>query len=245
MQQASKRPSDFEAGIRPHTPRFRDEALYKSLLHLHLKGEPDREIDFFVNSRRFELLAGLIGDRLKAPGVTILNSACGPFALEFYLDLVNAEITSFDRDSRLTALHGDLNKRNMIAPCSFSVLDVADFTPGPIYDVVLVNDLFYTKFVDFYQLIGKFAASVKPGGTLYFDIQDERAGIIWRAAGKDSQFRRYALADVKQTLEFDGLEVESITPALGIKGGLDGLIRKSLWYTAGIANNFAFVARKR
>jgi SAM-dependent methyltransferase len=223
----------------------RDEALYKSLLHLHLANDPDKEIDFFVNARRFDLMTRLIGNRLTAPNISILNSACGPFALEFYLNLTQAELTSFDRDSRLKPLHSDLTKRGLITPCSFDVVDVADFKSSSVYDVVLVNDLFYTKHVDFYQLIGTFAAAVKPGGTLYFDIQDERAGVIWKAARKDSEFRRYALADVRAALEHNGLEVESMTPALGIKGGLDRVIRKGLWQVAGIANNFAFVARKR
>jgi hypothetical protein len=66
---------------------------------------------------------------------------------------------------------------------------------------VLVNDLFYAKKVDFHGVIGKFAASVAPGGVLYFDIQDERAGPVWRMMGKGDTTRRYSLVDVRATLE--------------------------------------------
>ena len=205
---------------------------------------PAKEIDFFVNSKRLEMIERLAGPELRRKGAEILNVACGPFALEYYLQLRGAHITSFDREARLAGLHGELLASGLISDCEFHVSDVHEFTAAKRYDAVIINDLFYTKHIDFYALIGKYASYVKPGGLLYFDIQDERAGPVWRAFGKDAEYRRYDLARVAKTLEEYGLKVTSISPSLGIKGGLDGVLRKGLWYTAGLANSFVFVARK-
>ena len=71
-----------------------------------------------------------------------------------------------------------------------------------------------------------------------------RAGPIWRAFGKDAQFRRYDLADVSRVLRDAGFMIEACEPALGIKGGIDGVLRKTMWGLAGIANSYVFVARK-
>lgn len=227
------------------SPAERD---YASALHRHLGGMPPGEIDFFVNARRFDLIEQLAGRELRRKGTEILNVACGPFALEFYMQLSDAKITSFDREAKLTALHGALLAEGLVTNVEFVVADVHDFTPDAVFDAVVINDLFYTKYVDFYALIGKYAGFLRPGGLLYFDIQDERAGPIWRAFGKDAEYRRYDLKEVLKTLHALGLSINSTTPSLGIKGGikggLDGVLRKGLWYTAGIANSFAFVARK-
>jgi hypothetical protein len=220
------------------------EQKYAQALHRHLEGMPAKEIDFFVNAKRFEMIEQLVGPDLRRKGSEILNVACGPFALEFYSQLRDAHITSFDRELRLGGLHGELVGSGLISGCEFQVFDVQEFVSAKRYDAVIINDLFYTKHVDFYALIGKYAGYVKPGGLLYFDIQDERAGPIWRAFGKDAEYRRYDLARVSRTLEACGMNVTSISPSLGIKGGLDGVFRKGLWYTAGLANSFVFVARK-
>jgi hypothetical protein len=220
------------------------ETLYRRELHNHLAGSPAREIDFFVNARRFDLMNRTLGAELARRPLRILNAASGPFALEFYNSFNGAIIDSFDIDNRLIALHEVLTAEALIAPCSFRTLDVAAFEPGPLYDIVLVNDLFYSKHVDFDGVIGKFAASVAPGGVLYFDIQDERAGPVWHLLGKGNTTRRYSLANVQTTLEALGFTVESVTPSLGIKGGMDGMIRRVLWSAFGIANNFAFVAKR-
>ncbi len=224
------------------------EQSYARALHRHLGGMPVKEIDFFVNARRFDLIERLVGRELRRKGTEILNVACGPFALEFYLQLRDAKITSFDREKKLVALHAELLSSGLVTDTEFRVADVHDFETAHCYDAVVINDLFYTKHVDFYALIGKYAELLKPGGLLYFDIQDERAGPIWRAFGKDAEYRRYDLKEVSRTLIALGLSINSTMPSLGIKGGikggLDGALRKGLWYTAGIANSFVFVARK-
>jgi SAM-dependent methyltransferase len=217
---------------------------YAAALHRHLAGMPRREIDFFVNPRRMDMLERLAGNALRAPGADVLNVACGPFALEFYLGLEAAHITSFDREERLLPLHRELTSRRMISPSDFRVADVYTFKTQKMFDVVLINDLFYSRYVDFYALLPKYAAMVKPGGLLYFDIQDKRAGPIWRAFGKDAQFRRYDLDDVARVVREAGFAIEARVPALGIKGGADGAVRKAMWSVAGLANSYVFVARK-
>ena len=205
---------------------------------------PDKEIDFFVNAKRVAMLDRLIGSELRRPGCKVLNAACGPFALEFYLPLADAEIVSFDREAKLALLHRDLVERQIIGDTQFTVAQVETFTPPHAFDIVVINDLYYSKYVDFYATIGRFIACLKPGGVLYFDIQDQRAGPVWRAFGKDTEFRRYDLADVAQILTSNGLAIDVIEPALGIKGGADYLLRKGMWTLAGIANSSVFVARK-
>lgn len=217
---------------------------YAAALHRHLAGMPGSEIDFFVNPRRMAMLERLAGPALRAPGAEILNVACGPFALEFYLGLEAARITSFDREQRLPGLHRELTSRRLIPASDFKVADVYTFKTQKTFDAVLINDLFYSRYVDFYALLPKYAALVKPGGLFYFDIQDKRAGPIWRAFGKDAAFRRYDLDDVARALREAGFRIEAREPALGIKGGVDGVVRKAMWRFAGLANSYVFVARK-
>nr|HPG88126.1 class I SAM-dependent methyltransferase [Hyphomicrobium sp.] len=224
--------------------RFGKDAIYEATLHRHLASQPTREIDFFINPRRFDLMQSVIGERLARHGVSILNAASGPFALEFYVPLMDASIDAFDIDEALAPLHRVLTMRALIAPCSFRTMNVTAYQPDRRYDIVLVNDLFYSKHVDFFRLIEKFADAVAPGGVLYFDIQDQRAGPVWRLLGKGSTTRRYDLAEVRATLERLGLKVEAVQPALGIKGGIDGVARRFLWRWFGIANNFAFAATR-
>ncbi len=40
------------------------------------------------------------------------------------------------------------------------------------------------------------------------------------------------------------MTVSATVPVLGIKDGFDRILRKGLWYTAGVANSYVFVARK-
>lgn len=229
------------AKLGPHSVR---DGTYAQALHRHLSDIGAKEIDFFVNPRRVAMIESLIGHVLRNPGVRILNVACGPFAIEYYLGLARARITSFDREARLAPLHKELAGRGLIAHSEFRVADVEKFETAERFDIVLINDLFYSKYVDFYALIGRYIEFVAPGGLIYFDLQDERAGPIWRAFGKDANYRRYKLSDVARTLNKAGLEIAAVEPALGIKGGLDSVLRKGLWRTARIANSYVFVARK-
>jgi SAM-dependent methyltransferase len=234
---------DDAAKHREHLERrFGKDAIYTATLDRYLTGRPPKEINFFTNPRRFDLMRSIIGDRLARHGVSILNVACGPFALEFHVSMPSAKIESFDIDPQLAPLHRALMVRGLIAPCSFQTTDIADYQPRSQYDVVLVNDLFYAKHVDVFSVIGKLAAAVAPEGVLYFDIQDQHAGALWRLLGKGGTNRRYDLDEVRATLERLGFTVATVEPALGIKDGIDGIARRFLWRWFGIANNFAFAA---
>jgi SAM-dependent methyltransferase len=232
------------AGTLQRPPESEAEKSYSQALHRHLSGMPQKEIDFFVNARRVAMLDRLIGDELRRPGCNVLNAACGPFALEFYLPLPEAQILSFDREAILAPLHRDLIYRQLIGDTQFVVANVETFTPPHPFDAVVINDLYYSKHVDFYATIGRFIACLKPGGILYFDIQDQRAGPVWKVFGRDTEFRRYDLTEVARVLTSNGLTIDVIEPALGIKGGADFLLRKGMWKLAGIANSSVFVARK-
>lgn len=220
------------------------EQRYRQLLYRHLTGSPVREIEFFINSRRFDLMRGLIGAELARPGLRLLNVASGPFAFELYAARSDAFIDAFDSDIRLEGLHSDLVHHGLIANSRFEVLDIGSFRAGGTYDIVLVNDLFYAPGLDFFALFQRVADAVKPGGLIYFDIQDERAGPVWALFKKTGSTRRYDLSKVRQAVEGLGFEIEAVAPSLGIKGGLDYAVRRLLWSIPGIANNFAFAARR-
>lgn len=225
--------------------RYGKDAIFEATLHRYLAGRPKHEIDFFINPRRFDLMLSVIGERLAQRPLRVLNAGSGPFALEFYTALDGATIDAFDIDEHLVALHKSLMIRNVITPCSFRVMDVGNYEPREVYDVVLVNDVFYSKHVDFFAVIDKFASAVASGGVLYFDIQDRRAGPLWWLLGKGNTTRRYDLAKVRAALEALGFKVEAVAPALGIKGGgIDAMARRFLWRWFGIANNFAFAATR-
>lgn len=225
-------------------PRDRAEPAYRDALFRHLIGCPDSEIAFFVNAARFDLMRRSLGPLLEREGLTILNAASGPFAFEFYAAPPRAQISAFDRDDRLAGLHRELTAAQMIASCEFMVGDMAGFRADRVYDLVLANDLFYAPALDLFDHLSELAKSVAPGGTLYFDVQDERAGPVWKAFGRGGTTRRYNLKAVQAALEAEGFTVTGMRPSLGIKGGLDHILRQILWRGFGIANNFAFTARR-
>ena len=220
-----------------------DEATYRELLLRHLDGRPLKEILFFVNPRRFALLEPAIGTILDDPDARVLNVASGPFALEHYLP-VRAEVHSLDLDPALPARHAEMLDTGLIERSRFMVCDAMSFETDERYDLVVINDLFYTRYVDFYALFEKYRHFVKPGGTLYFDILDRKAGALWKAFKKDSRYRRYDMASVRQTLQQAGFDIEVELPSPGIKGGVDMLVRKTLWRLFGVANNLIFKARR-
>lgn len=215
---------------------------YEELLFAHLSDRDDSEISFFVNERRFDIMRDALDGRLT--GKSVLNVASGPFAMEFYLSPACAHIDSIDIDFCLEPLHAALVEEGLIAPSCFTVCDVMDFQPQRQYDAIIVNDMFYTKHVDFYAVMEKYAPYLKPGGQLYFDILDRRAGLLWSLFNKDSRYRRYDMADVRATLALHDIAVETSLPSHGIKGGVDALVRRLLWRTAGVANNIIFLCRK-
>jgi len=229
------------------SPWFRrgaDEIRYAELLHSHLRQSPKREIDFFINAHRFNILQASIGSDLSRPDRRVLNVGCGPFALEFYL-APQASIQGYDIDPRLASLHRELVATGLIPASRFDVADALAYLPQERYDLVVINDLLYAKAFDFFSLLPRFANTLTSRGRLYFDLLDARAGPIWRAFGKDDRYRRYHLPDVVAALDDHGLEIERTVPSLGIHGGLDSLARTVLWRTARIANNVIFVVSRK
>ncbi|GEM_PF-4411792 len=219
---------------------------YLELLNKHLSDLPDREISFFVNRKRFSLLRTLIGDALERDIGSILDAASGPFAFENYVRChPEVVIDSFDLNPKLSGLFKDLEKTGKFNNLSFRCAGVEDFSEAKTYDLVLFNDLFYHKAVDFYGLISQLIERVKPGGLVYFDILDERSKWLWSSLGKDDRFVRYNLPNIALELSKYNLELLSITPSLGISGMVDFTARAVLYRTLRVANNYVFVARKK
>ena len=215
---------------------------YRQLLFEHLIDRPPAEVEFFVNARRFRILAATLGPHLA--GARILNVACGPFALEFYVAPKAAALDSLDIDPALAPLHAELRGEGLIADSRFVVADAMAFAGEEAYDVIVINDLFYAKHVDFHAVLDRYLPLLAPGGHIYFDILDRRAGPIWAFFNKDAAYRRYDLAGVRADLSGRGLTVEAEVPSMGIKGGLDGAARRLMWTLAGITNNMIFMARR-
>jgi SAM-dependent methyltransferase len=215
---------------------------YRQILHRHLTDRPASEVEFFVNERRFELLTSLLGPDLN--GRSILNAASGPFAFEVFVAPAGATIDSFDIDALLPAVHSELKSLGMLGESRFQVADMMSFESDRRYDLVLINDVFFLRFVDFFAALPRYAQMLEPGGYLYFDILDRRAAAIWSLVNNDQRYRRYDMAEVRAALAENGLELLQMVPSPGIKGGLDGAMRRLLWAGGRIANNFAFLARK-
>ncbi len=222
-----------------------DQQRYRELLLAHLAGRELKEILFFVNPRRFELLRKSIGDLLQRSETRVLNVAGGPFALEFYLAGRQADITSIDIDPALPDLHAALLAEGLIAGSTHHTSDVLTYEPQGSYDLIIINDLLYSRAVDFTAILEKYRHHLSPGGVLYFDILDQRASAVWRAFNKDARFRRYSIDAVRGQLQGAGFRIESEQPSFGIKGGLDALARRLLFRIFGIANNVVFKARRK
>lgn len=220
----------------------RTEDRYRELLHRHLVDRPASEVDFFVNAQRFDIMRETLIPQLH--GQSVLNVASGPFAFEFYTPEIPCRIDSIDIDPLLPDLHAELVAEGLITPSTFTCSDVMSFDTDKRYDVILINDLFYTRYVDFYAVMARYVGFLKPGGRIYFDILDQRAGPVWRLFNKDANYRRYDMQSVRETLASHDLHIEVETPSPGIKGGFDGLLRRGMWASARIANNFIFMARK-
>lgn len=230
-----------------HVPfqRIPDEAFLE-ILNRHMTDLPEKEIRFFVNEKRFKLMRALIGTELENSVGSILNVACGPFAFENYAPFdKKTEIDGFDMNPLLGGILDDLKQHPQFQNITYECTSAEAFTIKKKYDLVLINDLFYHKMVDFEALIGKFSRQVKPNGLIYFDILDKRSEWLWRALGKDDQFIRYDLSAVGKKLEDLGFKIESVSPALGIGGIVDFTIRAFLYRSMRLANNFVFVARKK
>lgn len=215
---------------------------YRQLLFKHLAGRPPAEIEFFVNARRFHTLQETLAPHLE--GARVLNVASGPFALEFYVTPKAAALDSLDIDPALAPLHAALRADGLIADSRFISSDVMTFAAERVYDVIVINDLFYSKHVDFHAVLDRYLPWLAPDGRIYFDILDERAGPIWTLFNKDAAYRRYDLRKVRADLAARGLAVEAEVPSMGIKGGLDAAARRLLWTLAGITNNMIFMARR-
>jgi len=219
---------------------------YLEILRRHMSDLPEGEIRFFVNRKRFRLMRALIGDQLENEVTSILNVASGPFAFENYAHYrSDAQIDSFDMNPDLQGVYEDLQKTAAFSNVKFECKSAETFHTSKQYDLVLINDLFYYHAVDFDLLIESFVDRLKPNGILYFDILDKRSERLWQFFGKDSQFVRYDLEKISEKLRSLGLEIESVTPALGIGGIVDFTMRSALYRTLRLANNFVFVSRKK
>lgn len=219
---------------------------YRQLLTAHFKELPEKEINFFVNSKRFNLFQSLMGEKLGTEVKSLLNVACGPFAFENYVEKSNLlDIDAFDIDNNICGLFRDLRAMDKFEHVHFRTSSAEDYSTSKKYDLVLINDLFYHKGVDFFGLFDGLANPVSPQGYIYFDLLDVRAGRIWSALGKDSRFVRYDLDEIKAKVQQSGFDVLSITPSLGIGGSMDFAVRKFLLTTLNIANNYIFVAKRK
>jgi hypothetical protein len=221
-------------------------AEYDALLSQFLTERPEKEVRFFLNEKRFYLLNTVMGDVLRTKIKTLLNVACGPFAFENYMNLGDAvALTAFDMDDKVAPLFDALQARGYFKRHQFQTASLESFTSAQTYDLVLINDVFYTKYLDFYQNIQKYADFVAQNGYLYFDVLDQKSGWLWALFRKDDRYRRYDLAQVEALMQRVGFALVRTAPSLGIKGGLDYWVRKLLYNAFGIANNHVYLYQKR
>jgi hypothetical protein len=228
----------------PHMTPSIPDSEYEACLSTFLTQRPQKEVHFFINPKRFYLMSHMMGDIVSTRIKTILNVACGPFAFENYMALPSHAIESFDCDEKLLPLFEAFKAKGYCANVAFRSDSLESFCTYKKYDFVLINDLFYLKYVDFYENITKYANFVNSNGYIYFDLLDRRAGFLWSLFGKDSHYKRYDMKEVEAFMAKMNFERIRTMPSIGIKGGLDRWVRKTLYKTFSLANNHAYLYQK-
>lgn len=221
------------------------DSLYRSVLNEHFAGLEQSEIDFFINPRRFDLIKSTLSEgRLKDLNC-VLDAACGPFSFENYVQLTpTCKIEAFDFNPDVQPIYDALRSEGYLERVEFEVADIAKYQPKQRYDLLLINDLFYTNAVNFYDHIERYCEYVEEGGLVYFDLLDQKNDWVWKIFGKDDRFARYDLRKIIKTMEELGFELVEDKPSLGIKGGFDKLLRTAMLICTNATNNHIFLFRK-
>lgn len=221
-------------------------ADYRELLRTYLKADLAVLVDFFCNRRRLALLTRLLGTHCRPAPSTVLNVGCGPFATEcFAAPLATSHFISFDYSANLAPLYQAMRARGQLPRTRFFVGSATDaeFEPAR-FDLILMHDLLYEPCLDAPGLLLRYHTFLKPGGYLFFDVMDRRIQPLWKLLGKEVGHRRYDLNALRARLD-PHFELIECAPYLGVKGPLDALFRRLLWHGFGLANNFAFLIRRR
>ncbi len=219
---------------------------YRRLLNAHLSSDLAALVDFFCNLRRLSLLTRFLQAHCKGAAARVLNVGCGPFAVEcFAAPLTDSKFVSFDYTPGFAPLYEAMRVRGKLPQTSFFVGSATDaeFEPAS-FDLVLMHDLLYEPALDAPNLLRRYHAYLKPGGFLFFDVMDLRIRRLWTFLGKEVGHKRYDLSALRTDLNTH-YEIVDCAPYLGVKGPLDALFRRVLWHVFGLANNFAFLIRRR
>ena len=219
---------------------------YRSLLESSLTSPLVELVPFFCNLKRLEMLQTLLKRHVTEAPRRVLNVGSGPFATEcFSTSLAASEFTSLDYTSGFDAVYQALRDSGHLTNTDFFVASATEVDFEPAYfDLILMHDLLYEPALDAPALINHYHRFLKPGGYFFFDVMDCRIGPLWRALGREKSHRRYALPALRNDISHN-FEVLEVRPYLGLWGPVDVMLRRLLWHTVGLANNFAFLIRSR
>jgi len=219
--------------------------IYDDVLNSEMRPLPQKEIDFFVNERRFDLLKKSFPSNSLMEMKSILDVACGPFSFENFVQLsANCRVDAFDMNSSIKTVHKKFQNLGYLKSVAYQEMTLENFASQKKYDLVLMNDVFYLTQLDFYSQISRYCEMVRNEGYIYFDLLDTTNAWLWRLTNKDQRFARYEIENVFKELSNLGFVNISNAPSLGIKGGIDKFLRTILLSTTGATNNHVFLFQK-
>lgn len=220
---------------------------YAQILRECLPRELQPLIAYFANSGRLQVLAAMLAVHFTEVAGMVLNVGCGPFATEFFvLPLRAHRIISFDYTRGFVPAYAALTRRGHIGKVDFLIGDATklEFAPAS-FDLVLMHDVLYEPAMDFDHMVVKYDRYLRPGGLLYLTVLGRGTQWIWKLLSQEKPHVRYSLAAVRTRLEQEGFEVLDCQPAsLHSPSLLKRAFQRFLWHAFGLANQYAFIARK-
>ncbi len=227
-----------------HNHEFLD--LFRKILEKNLSKDFPGIVEFFSNTHRLDIMRRLMRQYFHCGEGTVLNIGSGVFATELFVDeLSKCRFVSFDYTRDFAKIFPILRKEGKLGKTSFFIGDAlnAEFKEE-VFDIVLMHDLLYENALNLTPLLNKYDAYIRPGGLIFLDVMDIRARRLWKLLGREKEYHRYNIPDVLNLLRESGYEVLEVVPNLGAQKGFPKVLRAIFWYTLGIVNSHAIIARK-
>ncbi len=220
---------------------------YSSTLRENLNGDFLRFIDFFADPRRLKAMAQLLSRHFVGPPGQVLNAGCGPFATEFFVQLLHRHrVVSFDYTRAFAPIYPALRARGHLANTSFFIGNVlsTEFV-SEVFDLIIMHDLLYEPMLEWSVLFQKYDRFLRRGGLFFLTVLDMRTRGLWRLLGHEKPYRRYEIPAVLKGIRARGYQVLECVPcSLESRDRLNQAFRQLLWHVFGLANEHAILARK-
>jgi ubiquinone/menaquinone biosynthesis C-methylase UbiE len=219
---------------------------YLSLLHANLPEPMKGFAAFFANLNRLHTMSAMLQAHVRGAPIHILNAGSGAFAAEiFSLPFQNRQITAFDYTQDFADLYPVFRKEGLLATTEFARADANTVVyPDESFDVMVFHDIFYETALNVPDVLARFKTFLKPGGHVFLDFMNQKTSRLWRLIGKERQYRRYTVAQIRTALAESGFEILELRRSSGASSPLVILFNSVLWNVFRTSNAFAVIARK-